>query len=338
MTVIKGNVPFILEAEQWLQASNIPEKVAVAWSGGADSTALLLALYSYGKHPVAWHIDHAWHDDSSHHASSLKLLAQEWGIPFFCCRLRDKLDKNREAEARKARYKIFSRWGKEQNVSTLCLGHHLDDQAETVFLRLLQGSSASGCQGMKEVRSLGELNLVRPLLSIPKHGLETALRRAGVHWLNDPSNRDLSLRRNHIRQIVFPRMRQAGTEPRELFSRFSIQAISLVRYMRKKTESFDLRQQDGLVSMDWYEWQAQTPCIRAFLLQQMTVSLFGAGRVLGRRHILLTEHWVEKGGYGGLDLSGSRLYRESSRLYLKENTVRKEDFPDEPLLQGKSDS
>ncbi len=317
----RGSVPFI-EAGRWLEASDIPERVAVAWSGGADSTALLLALYSHGLRPVAWHIDHAWHDDSSHHASRLKLRAQEWGIPFFCSRIRDKPDKNREAEARKARYKIFDRLANEQGIRVLCLGHHLDDQAETVFLRLLQGAGVGGCQGMKKARSLGELSLLRPLLSIPKHELEAALQREDVNWLNDPSNRDLSLRRNHIRHVVFPRMRQAGIEPRELFSRFSIQAISLTRHIQKKTESFVLRQQDGLVSMAWYEWLAQTPCVRAFLLQQMTASLFGEGRVLGRRHILLTERWVEKGGYGGLDLSCSRLYRKNKRLYLKESAVR----------------
>jgi tRNA(Ile)-lysidine synthetase-like protein len=290
---------------------------AVAWSGGADSTALLLALHSRGLQPVAWHVDHAWHHDSALHTRWLEQRARNWGIPFFSCRLKERPERNREAVARWARYELFHRWSDEQGVRVLCLGHHLDDQAETVFLRLLQGAGVSGCQGMKPIRSMGDLTLIRPLLSVPKHDLETALLRAGVDWLKDPSNQDLSLRRNHVRYVVFPRMRQAGIEPRDLFSRLSRQAMNLSDHIQQMVDRMEVECCDDLVSVDWDEWARQTPCVRARLLQRLTALLLGEARVPGRRHIQLVERWLRHGGHGGLDLSCSRLYRKNRRLYLE---------------------
>jgi len=308
--------PCLPEAGVWLANMQAPENLAVAWSGGADSTALLLALYSQGLSPPAWHIDHGWHRESAIHAEILRQQAKEWGIPFYSHRLSLSRGKNCEAEARQARYAVFRRWASEQKIPALCLGHHSGDQAETVFLRLLQGSGVAGCRGMAADRKIGGLRLLRPFLTIPKKMLQEALSRADIDWLEDPSNRDPGLRRNHIRLVIFPRMRQQGVEPEELFSRLSNQAKNLTGRMQVLAGRIDITIQRSSVFVDWQQWKSQPPSIRAMVLQRMTALLLGEGRVMGRRHILLVEFWLNHGGRGGLDLSRSRLFREKDCLHL----------------------
>jgi len=315
------SVPCLPESEAWLAGMQAPDHLAVAWSGGADSTALLLALYSQQLHPSAWHIDHGWHRGSAAHTEILRQRARDWGIPFYTFRLSVNTKKNREAEARQARYAVFQRWAAEQGVQALCLGHHLDDQAETVFLRLLQGAGVVGCRGMAVDRSVGGLRLLRPLLAVPKCKLEQALSRAGLDWLEDPSNRDISLYRNRIRHVIFPHMRRYGTEPSKLFSRVAAQAVNLTCSMQELAGNIDITVQGGSVSVDWNRWRCQPAYIRSMVLQRMTALLFGEGRVMGRRHILLVERWLNTSGRGGLDLSRCRLCRKGRRLHLRKKEV-----------------
>jgi tRNA(Ile)-lysidine synthase len=288
----------------------------VAWSGGADSTALLICMHELGLAPRAWHVDHGWHADSSAQANLLRCKAEAWRIPFFCTRISASGKSNREALARQARYAAFEQWAAEQGVSLLCLGHHADDQAETVFLRLLQGSGVIGLQGMAESRQAGSLQLLRPLLGVPRHEIEQALNRAGVDWLEDSSNADQSLLRNRIRHRDFPAMRRAGFEPREWFARLARQAGRVADQLQPRVDEVAVRKSMDGVAVDWIVWSALSSPVRALLLQRMVVSLFGEGRVLGRRHLLLVERWTGQGGRGGLDLSRCRLARRKSEVRL----------------------
>ena len=269
-----------------------------------------------GLKPAAWHVDHGWHEDSSKQAELLRSKAEEWGIPFFCKRLSVSGRSNREGLARKARYTAFEQWSIEQDVSVLCLGHHADDQAETVFLRLLQGAGVMGLRGMAESRQSGSLRLLRPMLAVPRNEIEEALQNAGVDWLEDPSNVDQSLLRNRIRHRVFPAMRQAGVEPRELFNRLARQAARVADEFQARLEKVDVKQDADGVAVDWRAWSVLNAPIRALLLQRMMAVLYGEGRVLGRRHLQLVERWTSQGGRGGLDLSRCRLSRRKGEVRL----------------------
>lgn len=291
--------------------------VAVGWSGGADSTALLLALQAAGADVRAWHVDHAWRLESAAECGRLAEQARVWGIPFHASRLATPAGRNREADARQGRYRQFVIWGAEQGVDRLFLGHHREDQAETVFLRLLQGSGVTGCRGMLPVREMSGLSIERPLLNVCRATIIAALRQAGIDWLEDASNRDLTLKRNHIRRKVFPAMRRAGVEPAELFGRWAIQAGRLAGELEAVAISTPLEAGEGEVRIGWKAWQASSPAVRARLLQLMTSRLFGDGATPGRRHILLAESWTRAGGAGGLDLSGCRLERVGGGLHLR---------------------
>lgn len=312
-----GEILLLPEAECWLGGAELPETLAVAWSGGGDSTALLLALHACGYDVRAWHVDHGWHADSAGQAETLRQRAAAWRIPFHSARIDTSLTANREAEARYARYRQFALWHAEQGIDALCLAHHLDDQAETVCMRMLQGAGAGGCRGMRGERSMaGGLRLLRPLLHVPKCELEASLQRAGVVWLEDASNRDTSLLRNHIRHRLFPAMQGREVDPARLWLRWQHQAERIAGQLDREADTVPLERRPDSVTVAWGEWAYRSAPVRACVLQRMMRALFGGGASLGRRHIVLVERWMAEGGRGGVDLSRSRLSRRDGFLRL----------------------
>jgi len=307
----------------WLDGQDIVpsgQPLAVAWSGGADSTALLLALKMAGFQVQAWHVDHAWRDSSRLEADHLASQAECWGVPFYSARLSEPSGKNRESEARAGRYGQFAQWAAALGVDTLCLGHHQDDQAETVYMRLLQGAGPAGCRGMHRERRVEGLRLLRPLLHLSSRELKQGLREAGIVWLEDPSNSDVQLWRNHIRSRSFPAMQESGYDPVRLFLRWKAQADLLAERLDVGADNLmagEVSDAEGDLSIAWLRWCAGTAPIRARVLQKMMVALLGEGVTPGRRHIELVELWTKKNGRGGIDLSRCRLYRYQGRLHLQ---------------------
>ena len=314
-------LPTLIGTEHWLNHAKLPQRLAVGYSGGADSTALLLALAAKGLDVVAWHVDHGWHAGSGAVAGELELRAASWGIEFHQARVQPRSDKNREAEARKARFEQFSLWAAEQRITTLCLAQQRDDQAETVCMRLLQGAGPSGCAGMRERRMRGDLHIMRPLLHIGRAELIRVLDAAGIDWHEDASNSDTTLLRNHIRHDLFPAVREKGINPADLFCRWQVQAQRLSARLNQLADKVPLALQQGIAVVDWEAWRSSPQAVRALLLQRMSASLFGEGTVLGRRHILLAEAWRRQGGRQGIDLSRCRLFRSRESLHLAPATV-----------------
>jgi len=321
----------------WLSANDmsvLPDELAVGWSGGAYSTALLLALRAHGYRVQAWHVDHGWRHSSAGEAVRLAEKAARWGIPFISACLREPSKKDvpgeassarsSEAEARKGRYAQFQLWGRESGLTTLCLAQHRDDQAETVCMRLLQGAGPAGCRGMWRERQMDGLRIVRPLLHLPGQQLRQALVLAGIDWFEDPSNTDMRIWRNRIRHQLFPAMAKSGVSPDKLFLRWQRQAYRVAGNLDEATDglldNLSRTGQNG-ICLPWQMWKDVSPSVRARLLQKLMVQLLGAGVTPGRRHITLVESWTERNGRGGLDLSRCRLYRKLDRLHLQPATA-----------------
>lgn len=316
--------PMLEQGCVWLDSAGLseplPSRVAVGWSGGADSTALLLALKSNGYEVDAWHVDHGWHSDSAKQAEKLAEQAEAWGIPFSSMRLDIAPNSNREAEARSGRYDAFQMLAKQRGLSDVCLAHHRDDQAETVYMRMLQGAGVHGLCGMQSVRWRGELKLFRPFLHLSRSELIVALQESGISWLEDKSNSDMTLWRNRLRMRIFPEMTACGIDPVELFLRWQRQAANVVERIDDVLKSVAFECDQDECSLSWPLWEGLAPLMRVYLLQRMMQQLFGEGVVAGRRHIDLMNVWMEQGGRGGVDLSRCRLMRKDGRLRLMRKT------------------
>lgn len=109
---------------------------------------------------------------------------------------------NLQARARDARMALLAGWAREVGADAVALGHTLDDQAETVLLRLARGSGVDGLSGMAEEREQGGIRWVRPLLGLRRKELRDFLRAEGRVWVDDPSNDDLRYDRVKARRAL----------------------------------------------------------------------------------------------------------------------------------------
>ena len=186
-------------------------KLCVAFSGGADSTALLAALAALKDRLSALravHVDHGLHPDSRSWGARAIEVARALRVS--CEVLEAGLTRARgespEARARAARYRLLA--GTLQPGEVLLTAHHEDDQLETVLLMLLRGAGVAGLAAMPELAPFARGLLARPLLTRSRAELEVFVREAGLAWLEDPSNREEGPDRNFLRLRVLPLIRE----------------------------------------------------------------------------------------------------------------------------------
>jgi tRNA(Ile)-lysidine synthase len=186
--------------------------IVIAVSGGPDSSALLWlasrwrAARTKGPELHAVTVDHGLRPESRREAEAVKNVAKGLGVAHRIVRWTGPKPKTGIQEAaRNARYALLAAEAKKASADVVLTAHTLDDQAETVLLRLLRGSGPSGLAAMSDRAPYpGEphLTLARPLLSIPKARLIASLRKAGIPFADDASNRDPRFTRPRLRAIM----------------------------------------------------------------------------------------------------------------------------------------
>jgi tRNA(Ile)-lysidine synthase len=188
-----------------------PTRWAVAFSGGADSLALLLIFWAegpgrWGRNFVALHFNHRLRGRAAD--ADEKFCAKvcaALGVKFVAGRWRTAPKKASEAEARGARHAFFAREMKRRKIRLLWLGHQQDDIAETMLMRLARGSGSAGLAAPRprQTMSDGRVHL-RPLLTLKKAEIVAALRATGAIWREDATNARGDFFRNRIRRAVLP--------------------------------------------------------------------------------------------------------------------------------------
>ncbi len=185
-----------------------PQKFAVAFSGGLDSTVLLAALCRLTpcRDVRALHVDHALHPDSRAWVSHCRAAAAARGAGFksLRCPVEAIPGESLEAQARHVRYRVLK--SLIAPGETLLTAHHADDQLETVMMRLLRGTGVKGLRGIAGVQPFGAGYLARPLLGVTRADILAAAQALGLDWLEDPSNRDSRFDRNYVRAELLPRI------------------------------------------------------------------------------------------------------------------------------------
>jgi tRNA(Ile)-lysidine synthase len=188
------------------------DRVGVAVSGGTDSVALLLLLLELrteiGIVLSVVHVNHKLRgDESEEDERFVATLAQQNGLDLHSRTMElSRPDSGIEAAARKLRYESFRQLVREKRVSKIATAHTVDDQAETVLLRMLRGSGIRGLSGIYPRLVLDDEGgeIVRPLLSIRRDDLQVFLREREQPWREDSSNRDVAFLRNRVRHRLLP--------------------------------------------------------------------------------------------------------------------------------------
>ena len=192
---------------------SIGDRVVVGVSGGADSLTLLLTLSELGIDVVAAHFDHRIRAESAADAEWTRAFCTARGIPI-AVESADVPAAARAAggsledTARKLRYRFLFSLAERESAVAVAVGHHADDQAETIVAHLLRGSGLDGLSGMSGRTLANDWSLsaplIRPLLKIRRREIETWLAARGIAPLVDRTNADTRFARNRIRRELIP--------------------------------------------------------------------------------------------------------------------------------------
>lgn len=233
---------------------NQHKKILVAVSGGADSMSLLHFLYSHQKHldiqlGIA-HINHKQRQESEHEETYLRHWAKEHKIPFHYNAFSGKFSEN---AARTFRYEFFKHVMKDHGYTALVTAHHADDQAETIFMRLLRGSRLRHLSGISDVRPFGTGQIIRPFLHLTKAQLPETFH------FEDKSNTSLAYLRNRIRLSYLPTLSQENPKFKEHLCLLSEEIDLMNQALKELTKDITIT--------DLSVFQQQSDAVQLLLLQ-----------------------------------------------------------------------
>lgn len=242
---------------QMMQAKgyfNRHKKILVAVSGGADSMSLLHFLYNHQKDldiqlGIA-HVNHKQRQESEHEEAYLRHWAEEHKVPFHYSAFSGKFSEN---AARTFRYEFFKQVMKDYDYSALVTAHHADDQAETIFMRLLRGSRLRHLTGISAIRPFGTGQIIRPFLHLTKAQLPVTFH------FEDRSNTSLAYLRNRIRLSYLPTLSQENPKIKEHLCLLAEEIGLMEQALGELTKDITIT--------DLSVFQQQSDAVQLFLLQ-----------------------------------------------------------------------
>jgi len=280
------------EAQKLFQPIAQTSVLVLAVSGGPDSTALLFLAARWRaarkrKEPrlVAVTVDHGLRPQSGEEARSVGRLARRLGVAHRIVRWRGKKPRTGLQEAaRAARYRLLADAARKAKADHILTAHTLDDQAETVLMRMSRGSGITGLCGMRDVAQLPlsfsarqrRLLLVRPLIGVPKARLIATLRRAGIAYADDASNRDPRFARARLRDVM-PALAREGLDAARI--------ASLARRLQRAEGALERAVDDASAHLSERAWSDAEPVVldaKGFFLLPAEIALRLLARAITR--------------------------------------------------------
>lgn len=282
-----GDAEFAALMDQCLGAS-ASNRIAVGVSGGADSMALTLLADKWARARgialTALTVDHGLRDQSAAEAATVAKWLRGRGISHKTLRVSEARPvSGLQKVARRWRMAAFDAWCRDHDAGPILLAHTAEDQAETLWLRMLADSGPDGLAAMRAETSVSGLRIARPLLTVSKARLMATCRFHGQDWIEDPSNRNLQFARVRLRDLAPDLDRQGlGT----------VQASRIIRGMSVARAAMDrhcanfMTDHGGVfaVGAAWFEGDmfATVPAVFGDLLLSRLTSAVG-GRALPPR-------------------------------------------------------
>jgi tRNA(Ile)-lysidine synthase len=280
------------EAQKFLQPIAQTSALVLAVSGGPDSTALLFLVARWRAarkrkklRLIAVTVDHGLRPQSGEEARSVGRLARRLGVAHRIVRWRGKKPRTGLQEAaRAARYRLLADAARKAKADHILTAHTLDDQAETVLMRMSRGSGITGLCGMRDVAQLPlsfsarqrRLLLVRPLIGVPKARLIATLRRAGIAYADDASNRDPRFARARLRDVM-PALAREGLDAARI--------ASLARRLQRAEGALERAVDDASAHLSERAWSDAEPVVldaKGFFLLPAEIALRLLARAITR--------------------------------------------------------
>jgi tRNA(Ile)-lysidine synthase len=308
--------------------------VVTAVSGGPDSVCLLDCLNAlseqFGIKLVVAHFDHGLRpDEDSAETAFVHRLAESMDIPFKTNPSPPEIDPkgSEEERARAVRYKFLEDVRRQTRARSIALGHTMDDQAETVLMRLLRGSGTSGLAAIPPVRGK---TIIRPMIRVSRQEVMAYLDKRGLDYMLDSSNTGKRYLRNRIRSELIPLL--SKYQPR-LVERLANTA-DIIRADDECLDSIALSWIDehSLTCRDSPQipisrWKLLHPALRMRVLRQL-VNYSGSLRRIDTRHLKAIERLAESSSpQGCINLPGDKTARRSyDNLYIALKEPRQVSF------------
>jgi len=271
------------------------KKILVAFSGGIDSTALLLTMKYIGRRRggrvLALHLDHGLRQESEEDAKAAEAVCHLAHIPCFVFREDVRIIAKREGigledAGRRVRYALLEKVRNRESADYIVLGHHLGDLCEDVLMRIIRGAGWPGISGMPGVDTIR--HIVRPFLLTPKKDLRDFLHELGVPWQQDASNTDLQWKRNRVRHNILPLFLEENQSFPDAVARMWRMGRLDAAFWQERVAKID---SGSLISVDFLESVHQAERMRCY---KVKLDELGSGQVLADSLFRLDAAWREK--------------------------------------------
>lgn len=275
--------------------------IGVAVSGGIDSMSLLHYLNSikedFDFELVAINVDHSIRDNSSNDSKFVEDYCREHRIR---C-LKFKIDSLKiaseekmclEEAARKGRYGVFDNLLQKGIVDKICLGHHMQDQAETILLNIFRGSGLNGAKGMDYVRD----NYLRPMLDTSKQEIIYYSGTNEIPFVEDDSNYDETYSRNYLRQNIMPKLRMKWNNLDKNIVDFGHICESDDEFIKNQMCFDGIIEEENMVRIPMSYFLYQTPLVARMILKEL--EFLKASKDIEKKHISIINNMAKESQNG----------------------------------------
>ena len=199
------------------------QKLAVAFSGGADSVALLHFLYKEGYEPCAIHVNHGIRgEEADADEDFCRDFCEKNSISFYSVHINIPSEAKKRGEgleecARRLRYSEIEKITDAEGIQRVATAHHADDNMETLIFNITRGASLKGAGGIPPVRE----RYIRPLIETERCDILEYCKNNSLEYVTDSTNSDTDYTRNFIRHRIIPEIREINPEAAKSFARFT---------------------------------------------------------------------------------------------------------------------
>ncbi|MDE5565910.1 MAG: tRNA lysidine(34) synthetase TilS, partial [Anaeroplasmataceae bacterium] len=225
------------------------QPIICATSGGVDSICLIHLLKDLGYKPILAHVNHHKRMESEIEQKEMEVLAKQLEIPFELFSFYDSNIDNFQNNAHHARYDFFKEIADKYHTPWIATAHHLDDQAETILMRLCSGSNLYGYAGISICLEQNNYKIARPLLFASKNELYEYAKKMNYTFFEDISNASDDYFRNRLRHHILPDLKKETPALLEKLQEFSIQAKEAFQFIRNQSIKI-LNQQNNIISVE----------------------------------------------------------------------------------------
>lgn len=225
---------------------NPKDTVVIALSGGVDSMVLLDVLLSskLELNCIIAHVNHKKRLESDLEYQSIQELAHKLSIPFEGYEYSSKGKNNFHNESRNQRYSFFKTVAQKYHTRKILLAHHLDDQVETILMRIVRGTSFSGYSGIGELRIDQNFEIIRPFLSISKEEIMVYALTNNITFYEDKTNQEDHYTRNRYRHAIIPLLKEENPNLDDRIMQFRDYLLSANSVLEHLCDEFLKTQKD----------------------------------------------------------------------------------------------